>query len=185
MLHLCSMARLTKDRWLEEGVKILSEFAQNRLRILYLCERLGVTRGSFYHHFDSIEDYINALMEHWAEKNTLLFINAANEGGSPQERMAILNQRVLEADQSVEAAIRSWSYYHPLVAEELAKVDQLRMDFLRDIFIQMDFPPEKALALAELEYAVLVGVQQLFPKASKEEMQKRFEFYAAHHWLNP
>ena len=31
------MARLSKEDWLEEGFRLLSEFAQDKLRIAYLC----------------------------------------------------------------------------------------------------------------------------------------------------
>ena len=104
------MARLSKEDWLEEGFKLLSEFAQNKLRIALLCDRLGVTRGSFYHHFESIENYVEALMQRWEKQNTLDAIEVAQAGNSPLERMDLLNQKVAQANQKVEAAIRSWSF---------------------------------------------------------------------------
>ena len=184
MSYHCNMARLTKEKWLAEGEKILSEFAQDKLRILYLCDRLGVTRGSFYHHFQSIEDYVRELMKQWSRENTAAFIQAANQGGSPREQMEILNAHVMEADQSVEAAIRSWSYYHPIVKEYLAIVDQRRIDYLEQIFVHFEADSSRARIMAELEYAMLVGIQQLFPKASKEELLKRYEVYGQLHWSN-
>ncbi|MEL7340174.1 MAG: TetR/AcrR family transcriptional regulator, partial [Bacteroidota bacterium] len=101
------MARLSKEDWLAEGFKVLSEFAQHKLRILYLCERLGVTRGSFYHHFESIEDYIEQLMQSWEQQNTLQLIELANTAEGPKERFQKLNEMVVSLDQSIETAIRS------------------------------------------------------------------------------
>ncbi|MEM8906518.1 MAG: TetR/AcrR family transcriptional regulator [Bacteroidota bacterium] len=171
------MARLSKKDWLEEGFKILSEFAQNKLRILYLCERLKVTRGSFYHHFQSIEAYIVALMQEWERQHTLTFIREASRGGDPKARMLLLNQQVIAADQSIEAAIRSWSFYHPEVNQHLARVDQIRIAYLEGIFRDMGFPPDKALAKAKLDYAILVGLQQLYPKTTAAEMEALYEVY--------
>ena len=142
------MAKLSREDWLEEGIKILSEFAQDKLRILYLCERLKVTRGSFYHHFKSIDDYISSLMKKWEEENTLELIRASDKGSDAVERMEILASRVGDSKQSVEASIRSWSFYKPLVKEHLNRVDQQRLAYLRGIFKDMGF--DKKLSLIHI-----------------------------------
>jgi len=178
------MARLTKEKWLEEGLKILSEFAQHKLRILYLCERLGVTRGSFYHHFNSIEGYIRALVEFWKEQNTVTFIEATQSAEGAEEKMKVLNEQILKTDQAVEAAIRSWSYYQPIVKENLAEVDQMRLRFLQEVFMSLGTEAERAYQLAQLDYAMLVGIQQLFPQASESEMRELFKVYTEVYTLN-
>ncbi len=157
------MARLSKEDWLQEGFKILAEFAQNKLRILYLCERLKVTRGSFYHHFTSIENYVEALVRQWELENTRHFIEEANQEGSAQGRMDVLNKLVLEKDQSVEAAIRSWSFYQPIVKQYLERVDKTRVTYLTDIMEGMGYAAEEASIMAEMEYALLIGVQHMYP----------------------
>ncbi|HFA49760.1 MAG TPA: TetR/AcrR family transcriptional regulator [Bacteroidetes bacterium] len=171
------MARLTKKDWLEEGFKILGEFAQNKLKILYLCERLGVTRGSFYHHFSSIDNYIAELMQAWEEENTLGFIKEASKGDSPEEKMERLNLQVVQIKQALETSIRSWSFYHPVVREHLERVDKIRLSFLQGIFEEMGNDKKKSLNLAKLEYAILIGLQQLFPDISRKEMEKIYEVY--------
>ena len=171
------MARLTKKDWLEEGFKILSEFAQNKLRILYLCERLGVTRGSFYHHFTSIDNYIAELMKAWEEENTLGFIKEASKGDTPEEKTERLNLQVVQAKQAVETSIRSWSFYHPVVKVHLAKVDKIRLSFLQGIFEEMGNDKKKALLHAKLEYILLIGMQQLFPNASKKDIEEIYSVY--------
>lgn len=176
-LEKYQMARLSKEDWLAEGFKLLREFAQDKLRILYLCKRLGVTRGSFYHHFKGIEDYIAALMESWEQENTLRLIKSANKGQSPEERMEILAQMIADSDQTVEAAIRSWSFYHTKVKKHLSKVDELRITYVEEIFKDLGAEPELALKKAKLDYAVLVGVQQLFPDASSGELRSLWEVH--------
>lgn len=171
------MARLNKQDWLKEGFKILAEFAQNKLRILYLCDRLQVTKGSFYHHFKSIDDYITELMKYWEEENTLDFIAVASKGNSPEEKMELLNLQVSKVKQAVETSIRSWSFYHPVVKEHLARVDKTRLAFLQGIFEEMGNEKKKAMFLAKIEYALLIGVQQLFPDISKKEIEELYTVY--------
>lgn len=164
------MKKLSKLDWLNEGFKLLSEFAQDKLKIQLLCVRLGVTRGSFYHHFSGIEDYVLQLLELWQYQNTIFFIEQSKKGRDPEEQMEILASMVVDANQSVEAAIRSWSFYDDVALEYLKKVDQLRLDYLEEVFINMGTARNEARLRAELDYATLIGVQQLFPKASAEHL---------------
>ncbi|MFK7921247.1 MAG: TetR/AcrR family transcriptional regulator [Bacteroidia bacterium] len=171
------MARLGKEDWLAEGFKVLAEFAQNKLRILYLCERLTVTRGSFYHHFSSIDDYIEQLMLSWEQSNTRQVIQLANKSGDAKERFNRLNELVSNIDQSVETAIRSWSHYHPIVQTYLQKVDKLRLHYLEDLFLNQGFPAEEAANLATLEYGILIGIQQLNPHINASNMDSLYGTY--------
>lgn len=171
------MAKLSKSDWLEEGFKILSEFAQDKLRIAYLCERLHVTRGSFYHHFESIENYTDELLQEWERKNTLNLIKNAGKGGSPWEKMQILAEEIAQASQTVEAAIRSWSFYKPLIKSYLEKVDDIRLGYLRQLFEDMGLERNLAHRRAQIDYAVLVGLQQLYPNISKREMEELWRVY--------
>lgn len=172
------MARLSKADWLQEGFKILQEFAQNKLRILYLCERLRVTRGSFYHHFSSIEDYISSLMQQWEKENTIALIQASEQAATPAQKMEILNELVAKIDQSIEAAIRSWGFYNEVVGSHLKKVDEQRIGYLQGLFEKMGFSTQEALYRAKIDYAVLVGIQQLFPNINAKELEILYETYS-------
>ena len=171
------MERLSREDWLEEGFQVLSEFAQDKLKILYLCERLGVTRGSFYHHFEGIEDYIEKLMEEWESRNTLGFIETANRGKTPKEQLKILGELSSKIDQKMEAAIRSWSYYNTTVKNYIRRVDESRIKYLNGIFLKLGFAKKRAQAKARLDYATLVGVQQLFLDLKQSEYDRVYQEY--------
>ena len=162
---------LSQRQWLDEGFRLLSEFSQDKLRIQYLCERLKVTRGSFYHHFTGIDDYIEKMMEAWEEENTHALMRQANEGASAEESMDLLSKAVSSKNQSIEAAIRSWSFYQPTVAKHLNKVDKLRLQFLKGLHERMGKTTEEASLLADLDYGALIGIQQLYPNVATEKMK--------------
>lgn len=46
-------SRRSKIDILAFGLDILSEYGEGELTIDFLCQKLGVTKGSFYHHFKS------------------------------------------------------------------------------------------------------------------------------------
>lgn len=168
--------RLTREHWLEEGLEILREFAQDKIRILYLCKRLGVTRGSFYHHFKSIDDYVSELLKKWEKENTLMLIQVANKAASAEEQMQVLSDMVASRDKMVEVAIRSWSNYNTTVKEYLSRVDQIRLSYLVNVLEKMGLDKTKAEQRAKLEYALVVGIQHLFPEMNQQEMQLLYSF---------
>jgi AcrR family transcriptional regulator len=49
--------RLGLDDWIQAGYALLAEEGIQALKIDRLCDRLGVTKGSFYWHFDGIPSY--------------------------------------------------------------------------------------------------------------------------------
>lgn len=174
------MPRLSKIDWLDEGFKILGEFAQDKLKIAYLCERLCVTRGSFYHHFESIDSYISELLKEWAEQNTLELIRASDdEDTEPEKRMETLTRLIISRNHAVEAAIRSWGFYNKIVSEYLLQVDKKRIKHLQKIFKGMGLSSKEALTMGKLEYATLIGIQQMSPRIKAKEMTKLYQFRKA------
>ena len=59
--------RLSADDWIQAGFALLAEGGPNALRIDRLCERLEVTKGSFYWHFADMRAYRAALVEAWGD----------------------------------------------------------------------------------------------------------------------
>ena len=177
MVYLIIMPKLSKEDWLEKGFEILSEFNQDKLRIQYLCDRLGVTKGSFYHHFAGMQGFISELFLAWKQQNTLKFIELANRQGSPQEKLESLNEQVISVNQSVETAIRSWSFYHPIVQAAVKEVDSIRLEYLKQIYLSTGLGKNEAYQLAQLEYSTLVGLQFLFPQIQAEELKDLYTTY--------
>jgi len=49
--------RLSIEDWLQAGYIVLAEQGVRALKVERLCRLLGVTRGSFYWHFEDIDGY--------------------------------------------------------------------------------------------------------------------------------
>ena len=64
------MKKLNKTAWFEQGFKILKTRGAAELTIENLTKKLNKTKGSFYHHFKSRDDYFKKLLEFWEEKQT-------------------------------------------------------------------------------------------------------------------
>jgi len=139
---------------------LLRTSGEEALTIDRLCRALGKTKGSFYHHFASVEAYSDALLARWEAEGTQAPIEASRKKGSPSERAKTLDEIVRGLDHAVDQAIRRWAARDPRAREVLARVDTRRLAYLEEIHRAAGH--EAPRALATLEYAALLGAQQLF-----------------------
>src|ERR1700716_3730304 len=83
--------RLSADDWIQAGFALLADGGPNALRIDRLCERLNVTKGSFYWHFTDMQGYRSALVEAWGslhDQSRRAFEDMHDV--DPRERLAVL-----------------------------------------------------------------------------------------------
>jgi len=117
--------------------------------IANLCERLGITKGSFYHHFSSLADFRTQLLGYW-EASQQASIEAA--GASAADWVA-------PTHNPVEAAVRAWAQSDEAAAAAQGRVDAVRLKAVTKDLRAGGVPAERARALASLGLAVLTGVQ--------------------------
>ena len=58
--------RFSRTDWLARAMDVLSRKGGARLRINDLCQELGVTKGSFYAHFEDRADFVRQFVAYWA-----------------------------------------------------------------------------------------------------------------------
>ncbi len=148
-----------RQPWLDAGFRILKEEGHSSLTLDRLCAAANKTKGSFYHHFPSLDRCFEMLLAAWEESMTQAPIRAAEAEGKPEEQTAILEAEVSIQDHSLDQAIRAWGRHHPIAKAAVIRVDALRVDFLARL--HMEAGRARARDLAHLEYATFLGMQQL------------------------
>ena len=164
------MARVSREDWLESGLLLLAEEGVEALTIDAMCQRLNVTKGSFYHHFKNRHAYLDAILAFWEDKYTRQFIDNSLQGLTPAERMARLSEQVIENYGEYEVKIRAWAQNDALAREYQERVDQQRLDFLYSVQNDMYDDPKLALTMAQLQYATLIGSAQMMPALSQNDL---------------
>ncbi|CAL9611321.1 hypothetical protein SUDANB99_05605 [Streptomyces sp. enrichment culture] len=163
--------------WLEEGLRVLGEEGAPALTVDRLAARLGLTKGSFYHHFKGMTGYKTDLLAHYEAEHTGRYIaDAEREGGAaPRDRLLRLRDLVLQdkaGSDRLEIAMRAWALQDPEVRALQQRVDELRVGYLRELVGGAGGGDADATPLARLLYLLLVGAQQLVPPLPAEELRE-------------
>jgi len=164
------MAAVTRSVYIETALAILADRGFHGLNIGELCQRLGVTSGSFYHHFGSWDDFVQALLQHWENEQTNRLLEMANLHSDARERIEVLKQLAVVLPHEAEAAIRAWSKNRAPVATVQQRVDARRQQALQEIITAVGADPAQARMLATLGTSVLVGLQQLRTPVDLDEL---------------
>jgi len=64
------------QQWLDAGLAILEKQGAKVLTIERLAEQIGLSKGSFYHHFGGMPGYKTALLAHFEATYTTQYIAA-------------------------------------------------------------------------------------------------------------
>ena len=174
--------RLTSSNWQQAALDALSEGGLQNIAIEVLAKRLGVTKGSFYWHFESRDALIQTALELWESQEQEQVFGQLDALSDPQARMTALVTLVaseLKAHKIYSELLKAID--HPLVKPVLERVSQRRIDYLTASFRQAGLPRKSAHSRALLIYAAYVGFLQLnlqlgVPKLSHAD----FEHYVAH-----
>jgi TetR/AcrR family transcriptional repressor of nem operon len=66
----------SKTRLLNAALHVIRAKGYSATRVEDICEAAGLTKGSFFHHFNSKEDLALAAADYWTEGSDALFVSA-------------------------------------------------------------------------------------------------------------
>lgn len=161
--------RLSKETWLQAGLRILTEQGPEFLKIDIMCKVIKVTKGSFYHHFKNRDDYVHHLLLFWQQENTSNIIAQVEKIQSLNEKSDMLDAITMATETGPEKAFRSWAQYDERVAEFVRQVDQERIQYIEQLIAPQLLPSLHAPMIAKLVYAHFVGCQQLDTVVNRDE----------------
>ncbi|TDD30745.1 TetR/AcrR family transcriptional regulator [Kribbella turkmenica] len=169
---------VTRREWLEAGLELLAAEGAPAVTIERLTGKLGVTKGSYYHHFTGTAGFRTALLEYFEAQFTMRLIDSVERepGTEPWARLQHLLKLVLSDPDSarLEIAVRAWALQDAEARAAQERVDRTRTDYLRELCrgLKADVDADR---LAQLLYLILIGSEQVLPPVPTSELR---EIYA-------
>jgi len=172
--------RFSKTDWLELTIVLLGEEGPEAMTVERLCEAAGRTRGSFYHHFGDHNSFLHALVEFWQEQYTLRVMKTVGEPGeSSGAALEHLHSLAHALNFDVEVNIRRLVARHPSLQKMVSQVDQTRIGFIEEHYKRMENKVAlEARWIAELEYAIFIGIQHIEPDISVVKRNKLYKAFS-------
>ncbi|MDJ0958604.1 MAG: TetR/AcrR family transcriptional regulator [Arenicellales bacterium] len=165
---------MSREEWLRRALDVLAKEGQAKLRVRELVDRMGVSTGSFYWHFKNRADFVEQLVNYWAEFSTEQIVERMKSAtGSAKSQLLKLMQAINEGDLArYDIPIRAWAAQEPAIARVVKKVDKLRVSVVRQLFVDMGFMGQE-LEMRVMTFVTFHSLEQgLFERPSKRERKE-------------
>jgi AcrR family transcriptional regulator len=151
------VSRVTRLGWIRAGQQLLREGGIGSVKVRDLARTLGVTTGSFYHHFDSFDAYLTGLTTQFADDSEQLQQRLADL--PPTERIrALLTIRTRADVPALDRAMRVWAATDERARAALARLDGVLLTLIETAFLDLDLDPAEARMRARTAYAAGIGL---------------------------
>lgn len=153
--------RTPRNRWIEEGLRVLGDGGPEAVRIEPLAQALGVSKGGFYWHFSDRQSLLEEMLDAW-ERTWVDEVIEAVEAADEDARSRLRRLFALAAASGgellkIELAIRDWARREDAVAERLRQVDNRRMDYMRSLFGAICEDDDDVEARCLLTFSLFIG----------------------------
>jgi AcrR family transcriptional regulator len=155
------VAKVPAVTWLETARQVLIDEGIDAVKVDRLAQRLGVTRGGFYHQFRDRGDLLAQLLELW--HSTVLFLPPGLVPRNPHDAVRAIDRIVDHLiaedpyDPRFDLAVREWGRSDPIVAAAVAGGDAERIASLYKIFLALGCDKQEADVRARVFYFHQIG----------------------------
>jgi AcrR family transcriptional regulator len=171
--------KLTRNDWLAAALDALVSSGSEGVHVEPLAASLGVTKGSFYWHFEDLQDLLSSVIDYWAE--TMLGAVRSHDEltGSPEENLLRVMEDIAREDRGrYEAVMRTWAKCDKRAEQAVAQVDDARMKWTVGLFRDMGFSPDQAEIRGRMMVLYEYGEAQYSLRAS---LDQRLEWVKLRH----
>lgn len=163
--------RKTRDDWINAGIKALKTKGAHAISAEKLAKHMGVTRGSFYHHFENIHAFNAAILDHWIRVNTTEpFAEAKAKAKTIAEELEELVEKSWHTDLQMEVAVRAWAMTNSQVRQCVETSDRYRLEYLISLYQAVVGDQNRGKKFAQIAFYGLLGAIHAQPKMEEEKL---------------
>ena len=175
------LPKVSIETWLETARRILIDDGIVGLKVDRIAQRLGVTRGGFYHNFKDREDFLDRLIAYWEETCKFLpEVPPPAELGKAAEWLDLVIDRLIEGDgydQHFDLAVREWARSDKKAEWAVERADRKRMETLEKIFLTLGYDATSAEIRARIFYYHQIGYYAIGVQQSIAERRRGAKIY--------
>lgn len=175
-------AGLSRDDWAEAALQALEAGGISAVAVEPLAKQLGTTKGSFYWHFKDRADLIDAVVELWERRYVIDAIARLSAIADPAARLQrLFTVAATPGTGRIDLALTEASKTNAALAETVRRVQTRRVEFLAEIYEQLDVAAGTARQLAVLALLAQAGMAvvaettpELIPTGAELDLLRSF-----------
>jgi AcrR family transcriptional regulator len=170
-----SKQRLGRADWERAALDAIASGGLSAVAVEPLARQLGVTKGSFYAHFATRDQLIEAALARWQQSHGADGLTRFAEIADPMDRLAALLGSATEFSQSGAPSVHISLLAElddPRVRKVVTRVTRARLELLTRSYRELGLPPQRAAHRARLAYATYLGLMQMAREAPRERLAK-------------
>lgn len=173
--------KVTAQKWVETAYLALVEEGISGVKVDRLAQRLGVTRGGFYHNFKDREELLDALLHHWEQ--ACQFLPAEPLGTTLAEAAWWFEhaiQRLIDEDgydRDFDMAVREWARSDNRAAWAVERSDRERLSKLETFFRLLGYDKDEAPIRARVFYYHQIGYYAIGVRQTVAERKRNAHLY--------
>ncbi len=171
----------TVQDWIEAAKRTLVDEGISGLKIDRLANRLGVTRGGFYHNFKDRDDFFEQVIRYWEE--SCRFLPDEPPPAKPSDAAEWIDRlidRLIESDgydPRFDLAMREWARADKRAEWAVERADRERIATLQKFFATIGYDQEHAAIRARVLYYHQIGYYAIGVQQSVAERRKTAALY--------
>ena len=130
------------------------------MRMERLCNRLGVTKGSFYWHFKGRDALVQAMVEHWAEAQPQAVVTALAEldAGPLTKLERVLAEVARRGIGRREHAMRGWAESDERAKSAIRAADKRVLSMIEGLLRELGLCESEAFTWSRTLFFTGIGV---------------------------
>ncbi len=168
---------------MDEGLRVLAAEGAPGVRIDRIAARLGLSKGSFHHHFAGADGYKRDLLAHYEALSVDALESAiagVGDDASTRDVLGALTAMIRVDDAGLyrpelDVAVRAWSTTDPDVRAVQQRIDTTRIDALARVWSRAAPDAAEARRSALLPYLLAVGAAVVVPPVEVDDLRRLYE----------
>lgn len=169
--------RVGVEDYFDAGLQLLVAQGPGGIKVGALCAALGVTTGSFYGYFGSLDDFVARLLSSRLSHPNRRLLELADSDAPPETLLAGLRELLDAVPHDTETALRALASSRATAAALQRRLDKERGAALASILYKI-VPADDCGRLADVGMALLIGYQQLYSGGGAAARDSLFEEFA-------
>jgi AcrR family transcriptional regulator len=151
------VGRLNSDDWLRAALDIMVDDGIEGVKIHRLCERLGVTKGSFYWHFADLDAFLGELARRWTEEGVRMNGSMMVTDDPAQGLLRAMRMFSDRRNRNLTRAMRDWAHRDARAREAIHQADEALLKRVAEVLQAVGFTPADAELRAKILYYAGIG----------------------------